>query len=112
MNEPRIETCAEAVAFLNRRRMEVICTLGGFIVREEGFGNAGFQITCDSIEDLIDFARNERDIIIGMAGGRSRGGQPSGCSGIQVPEGIPVMPNGEICRDGATPSKMKQEVKQ
>ena len=61
MNET-IETAAEAIAFLNAQGMEVICTLGGFIVREAGIGESSFEITCDGTEELIAFARREHDI--------------------------------------------------
>ncbi len=65
-----IEIVAEAIAFLNKHGMEVISTPGGFIVREAGFEAEGFELTCDSVEEVISFAQNECDIIIGMAGCR------------------------------------------
>lgn len=67
-----IDTAAEAVVFLNAHGMEVICTVGGFIVREAGIGESSFEITCDDTEDLIAFARDERDITIGMTCGRNK----------------------------------------
>ena len=62
MNSGSIDTTAEAIAFLNTCGMEVICTPGGFIVRDAGTEEDGFEVTCDSSEELIALARHERDI--------------------------------------------------
>ena len=62
MKSETLDTAAEAIAFLNECGIEVIWTEGGFIVRDAGSGSDRDELTCDSSEDLIAFARHERDI--------------------------------------------------
>jgi hypothetical protein len=66
VNSRTIETAAEAIAFLNTCGMQVICTLGGFIVRDAGTEEEGFEVTCDSTEELIAFGGQERDICVSL----------------------------------------------
>ena len=66
MSSESIDTAAEAIAFLNACGMEVICTVGGFIVQDVGHEAEGFELTCNSSDELIDFARRERDICVNL----------------------------------------------
>ena len=82
MNSESIDTTAEAIAFLNACGVDVICTLGGFIVRDAGNEAEGFELTCDSSDELIDFARRERDIYVNLCGESGVDSRSSIFSGI------------------------------
>jgi hypothetical protein len=53
-----IATVADATAFLSAIGFEVIDTAGGWIIRDAD----EFELTIDTGEEFIDYARYERDV--------------------------------------------------
>jgi|ERR1017187_2072117 hypothetical protein len=62
MKRQPINTVEQAIAFLRTRGLETIDTAGGWILHGATFNNDDFELTCDTDAELIQYARDERDL--------------------------------------------------
>ena len=64
MDRKPINTVPEAIDFLRTIDLEVIGIWHGWIIHGTAESNSDFELTCDTNAELIDYAREDRDICV------------------------------------------------
>jgi hypothetical protein len=92
MDSKPINTVPEAVDFLRTTDLEVIGIWHGWIIHGTAEDNFDFKLTCDTNAELIQYARDERDMcvwICGELGVASLADIPRGDSSSSMPVDTP-----------------------
>jgi hypothetical protein len=64
MDRKLINTVPEAIDFLRTIDLEVIGIWHGWVIHGTAEDNYDFELTCDTNAELIDYARDERDMCV------------------------------------------------